>query len=136
MKAIIFFTVCLAIILPLYHVQKGDVFDVEGLKEIYFVKMDDGKAVYEKQNKTNFEIGDLSNNEGVIITIDGEIDKAIESFDIKIIKTEEIEGLNVLYGYTNMYNDFIYIDGKQSNVQLVQNQNEIIVGFPIILSGF
>ena len=30
----------------------------------------------------------------------------------------------------------IFIDDKQANVQIVEREGEMIVGFPIILSGF
>ena len=72
----------------------------------------------------------------MILTVNKGLDCVIKDFDIKIIKAENIDGLNVLYGYTNIYSDFIYVYGKQSNVQLVESQNKIIVGFPLILSGF
>ena len=136
MKAIIFFIVCSVVILPLYQVQRGDVFDIDGVEEVYFVKIQNGKQCYEKQENKTFSIEDLSNNEGVILTVNKGLDCVIKDFDIKIIKAENIDGLNVLYGYTNIYSDFIYVYGKQSNVQLVESQNKIIVGFPLILSGF
>ena len=51
-------------------------------------------------------------------------------------KGKSIDENQILYGYTNEYNDFRYVDGKKINMQIVINENEIVVGFPLILSGF
>lgn len=40
------------------------------------------------------------------------------------------------YGYSDVFNSCIYIENKKCNVQIAEDQNNITIGFPIILGGF
>lgn len=44
--------------------------------------------------------------------------------------------MKILYGYKNDFSDFRFIDGKKINVQIAWAENETIVGFPLIMTGF
>ncbi len=135
MKGLLCFGTILALIFPLYNVQSKDIFSIEGISSICFVKEKDGKLVYELQDMQN--ISDVQNAEGLILTFDGcNLDNVRAKLDVRVIKEEIVEGINIIYGYTAYYTDFIYIDGKQANVQIVENEDSIIAGFPIILSGY
>ena len=48
----------------------------------------------------------------------------------------EIEDYNCFYGYYNGYKDFRYVNGKKINFQLVLTEEEWILGFPVILTGY
>lgn len=52
------------------------------------------------------------------------------------VKTEKINNLCIFYGYTSFYQDCVYIDNKKVNVQFVLNDNNLVVGFPMILTGY
>ena len=136
MKGVVFFSLCLALVFPIYQVQRGDVFDVCGLKDVYFVKTEKGKTYCEKQDKKTFSIQDMNNQQGVVLIFESNLEDLIHGLKIKIFKKENIENLNIYYGYTPIYSDAIFIDDKQANVQIVEREGEMIVGFPIILSGF
>ena len=80
---------------------------------------------------------DLSSAEGVIIVFnDNNVSDVCQRLNLSIVKKEFIDDMEIVYGYTSLFSDHIYVDGKQSNVQIVQKQSEVIAGFPIILSGF
>ena len=49
---------------------------------------------------------------------------------------EVIKGLEIMYGYDKDYPNFNYINGKKTNVQIVKNSANIIVGYPMILCGY
>lgn len=137
MKGLVLFLTALALLAPLYNVQRKDLFDIEGVDSIYFVIGNKGKQNIVLQDKEKVEQADLSQAEGVIMLFDNlSLVEVAEVLGMKKIKEETVEEMSILYGYTNLYSDFIYIDGKQSNVQLVQKQNQVVAGFPIILSGF
>ncbi len=54
----------------------------------------------------------------------------------RIFKTQEVEEMQMYQGYTNLYKDFRYVNGKKINIQIAVKENEVIVGFPLILTGF
>lgn len=60
----------------------------------------------------------------------------IKNFQGQIYRTQDIEGMKIYYGYTNLYNDFRYVSGKKINVQIAEQEDQIVVGFPLILTGF
>ena len=131
------FSLLLSLIFPLFNVQSGNIFDLDGISSIYFVKTQDGKLFYEKQEKLEFSQIELSNLEGVILTFEGkETLDIVNKLNMKIVREEMVDDIKIIYGYTDLYADFIYLDGKQTNVQLLKRQNEVIAGFPIILSGY
>lgn len=137
MKGLICFGTMLALIFPLYNVQRKNIFCVDGISSIYFVSVAEGKLVYEIQNRDDISQKDLQNAEGVILNFEsGDAYDIATRLDVKIVKEEIVDEMKIIYGYTNLYSDFIYIDGKQSNVQIVQNQGGVTAGFPIILSGY
>lgn len=49
---------------------------------------------------------------------------------------KKINDYEIYYGYTVKYNDFVNVDNKKVNFQLVNTQEEWIIGFPLILTGF
>ena len=51
-------------------------------------------------------------------------------------KGQDVEDMEVYYGYYPGYKDFRFVDGKKINVQLVKTADCWIMGFPLILTGF
>lgn len=137
MKILLCFSLLLVFIFPLFNVQKDDMFALEGVSALYFVKNDNGKQYYEKQEKLDFSQSELANLDGIIMTFENlELETVAKNLNLKKVKQELVDDMEIIYGYSDLYDDFIYIDGKQTNVQMLKKQNEVIVGFPIILSGF
>ncbi len=137
MKCLMCFSLLIAFIFPLFNVQKSDIFAVEGISSIYFVKEEDGKMRYAIQEKSEISLLELNEIEGVILTFeDEELDEIAHRLNLKMVREEVIDDMKLIYGYTDLYDDFIYLDGKQTNVQILKRQNEVVAGFPIILSGF
>lgn len=52
------------------------------------------------------------------------------------VKIEKFNELAVFYGYTPLYQDCVYMDNKKVNMQLVLRDDILIVGFPMILTGY
>ena len=137
MKGLAIFGVLLALIFPLYNVQGKDVFYVEGVSEVYFVKAKNGEQSYILQEKKEFDQCELNEIEGLILVFqDQKIDEVVSNFKLKVVKEEMIDDIRIVYGYSDLYSDFIYIDEKQVNVQLAQNDGKTIAGLPLIFSGF
>ncbi len=63
-------------------------------------------------------------------------EELIKTHNISSYYFSEVEGMKILYGYKNDFSDFRFIDGKKINVQIAWAENETIVGFPLIMTGF
>ena len=123
--------------MPLYNVPQKSLLDIEGIKKVYSVENTSEKQMCVELNCEDVTLGQLVDADGVIIVFDDcNVYETAQKLNMSTIKEEEIEGMKILYGYTTFYSGHIYIDGKQVNVQLVQKQNEVIAGFPIILTGY
>ena len=57
-------------------------------------------------------------------------------FDNNLSKETQLENLKVYYGFYKNFEDYKMIDGKKINVQLAKTEDEWVVGFPLILTGF
>lgn len=114
--------------------KSSSLFDCEKIKN-------GNQFYYTFDNKTGQEV--LKNLK--IDEIDGLVYYFDKTEDIQSIKNklnfvyktrEVIKGMEVMYGYDSSYPDFNYIDGKKTNVQIVKNSTNIIIGYPMILCGY
>ena len=137
MKSLGLFAFLLVLLLPLYQVQNGNFIYFCDACEVFFVKEKNGKLCYEKQEKTNFSVDDFAKTEGVILKFaKNTMSEILRDLKIKVIKKELVEGVEITQGYTDLYSDFVYVNGKQSNVQIAETIDAIVVGLPVIYSGF
>lgn len=49
---------------------------------------------------------------------------------------QRLNGLEIVYGYTSKFDKFEFVGGKKVNVMIVENDEHLLVGFPIIMTGF
>ena len=62
---------------------------------------------------------------------------ALKKLNAKIVKTEYLEdGLVVIYAYTNLIKETVEIDNKNINIQIAQNDDYSIIGWPLILGSY
>lgn len=47
-----------------------------------------------------------------------------------------IDGMEIIYGYTSKFDKCEHINGKKVNVMIVEKEGCLLVGFPIIMTGF
>lgn len=74
---------------------------------------------------------------GVNLYFDGKIPFSYFSDKITYLKqTKDVGEYKVFEGYTTFFDKFNWIDNKKINVQLVQTQDQWILGVPLILTGF
>lgn len=101
------------------YVQNGDEYIVEVYSDI--------ERFYQKYSDQikGFNLYFSENVEQIIQTLSGQI-----------YRSQDVEGMKIYYGYTNLYNDFRYVSGKKINVQIAEQEKQVIVGFPLILTGF
>ena len=62
---------------------------------------------------------------------------ALKKLNAKIVKTEYLEdGLVVIYAYTILIKEKVEIDNKNVNIQIAQNDDYSIIGWPLILGSY
>ena len=126
----------LLIVFPLYDVPQKKLFEIVGISQIYLVKEENNKQIFQEIEKEDVKEGDLLKSDGVIIVFGDKPEEVEKKLGVQVVKIENVEEMQIVYGYTNLYSGFVYIDGKQSNVQIVKKGEQTIAGFPLILSGF
>lgn len=52
------------------------------------------------------------------------------------VSTEELGDLTVINAYTPYYFDCVYVQNKKVNMQIALKENQVVVGFPMILTGY
>ena len=113
-------------------ISKNDVEFDENLKivsgnQFYYTLQGD----FEKESK-NFNSID-----GVVLYFDNySLENLIKDYKIDFFKGQNVDNYEIFYGFTNIYKDFVYLNSKKVNVQIAVKENQIIVGFPAILTGF
>lgn len=65
-----------------------------------------------------------------------EVDDLIEKFSAKINYTQDLEDGMTYYGYCKGLGKSVEIDGREINIQIVSNKDNIIVGFPLIMGSY
>ena len=63
-------------------------------------------------------------------------EELLKKHDVQSYYTSSSAGIEIVYGYTNSYHDFRYVNGKKINIQIAFTDTEVVVGFPLILTGF
>lgn len=69
-------------------------------------------------------------------TDESEFERLISKYNIKVTFTEEAGKIKSAYGFSNKFNNFLYIDGKKINVQISYDNGYITIGTPVIFGGF
>lgn len=62
--------------------------------------------------------------------------KAIKEFSAEIAFEQELADGVTYYGYTKEGRKSVKLDGKEINIQIVSNKDNIIVGFPLIMGSY
>ncbi|MDE6189472.1 MAG: hypothetical protein K2G37_04225 [Clostridia bacterium] len=65
-----------------------------------------------------------------------EVDDLIDKFSAKIYYSQDLEDGITYYGYCKNLGKSVEIDGKEINIQIVSNKDNIIVGFPLIMGSY
>ena len=62
---------------------------------------------------------------------------ALEKLNAKLVKTEYLDnGTTVIYAYTNLIKEKVEVENKTVNIQIAQNDEYSIIGWPLILGSY
>lgn len=64
------------------------------------------------------------------------IDNLYQYINKNIVYYEVLENTTITYCYNPSLLNFVMIDGQKVNLQIAQNNNYIVIGYPLILGSF
>ncbi len=96
----------------------------------YYLNYQEGESV--RKNLSSYQIS------GIIFYLSKEysFNSFNKKFDYTLSAKSIVEDNDVYYGYDKDYSDFRLVGGKKINLQLVKSDNNWILGYPMILTGF
>lgn len=71
-----------------------------------------------------------------VCAISNDILQHLFDFGANLVFTENIESSNVFYLYIPLLPKYKYIIGKRVNIQIVSNENNCLVGYPMIYTAY
>lgn len=73
----------------------------------------------------------------VVFEFDRNQREYVENFlSLNFTTLQNLDDMQIVYGYTQKFDRTELIDGKKINVMIVQKEDSVLVGFPIIMTGF
>lgn len=127
---------------------KGNEINFDGLDKVCFVTdlsyaneenaVVSGNDVYITVSADKAKEIKLNNIKGYVLYFNKTSDKkALLNYFFDYSSDEYFVGNTmIMNGYTSKYSDFRYVDGKKYNAQVAFTEDYIIVGLPMILTGF
>lgn len=150
MKKLIVFLFIIALVVGGFSFEglsKG-IFVAEGIEQVCFVsgkQYEDFESVqcgekffnycsYEKAKEKAFLV---KNCDAVQFYTNEESLKAVlDKINYQQLYSEVVEGIEIGYGYSPCYASSVFIDGKKVNVQIARKDGKVVIGFPMILTGY
>ena len=143
-KIMIGFFVFVILALSLQFVKVNEFDFLDGYNKILIVtevELQNQRLLAQNGNNYYYEINDIDSLKeydyiGVNFYFDKtNLSKLLSSFS-NIYRGKVVGTYDIYYGYSVNFKDSVKVDGKKVNVQIVRTENEIIVGFPLILTGY
>lgn len=136
---------CLCSVLP-----KQSIFDLQNVKAVSFVAdVQDAQnlglqytpngsdAIIEVEPSAAAQIYQSLQPKSTIMTLESEQINALKNYlNMTNSYTQTLQDKTIIYGYTSKFNQCEFVDGKKINVQIVVDEYQILVGFPMIMTGF
>ena len=83
------------------------------------------------------KIYDSTQAKCVIMTLRVEnYQKTCDFLEISSHFTQKLDNMEILYAYSHLVSSSVMVEGKKVNVQIVKSGDEMIVGMPMIMTGF
>ena len=77
---------------------------------------------------------DLINVKSFKIIFENDFD--VSKLKLMYIKTEKVQDMKISYAFSNYFKSSVCVDGKKANIQIVEKENKVIIGSPIIMGSY
>lgn len=116
-------------------------FYVSGIVEdnpIYFSKVSNGNYTFVKLDLkfASYIAGQIENILGITVFSKGDLYEILNKLKAKICKTEEIYSRKHYFAFSPYFDKFIFVNGKKTNLQIVIDNDDIVIGTPIIYGSY
>lgn len=150
MKRVVFFIVIIAVIVAPMFASKQK-FDYQGVEKVAVVStqalqlenagiiQNGGQNIYSLSIEDYLRQKDLIKNyDGIVLFYpqDTSFDKLKNCWQISWHYQSEVEGMQIVYAFSPLVEDFLFLNGKKVNLQIAWSQSGVMVGLPLILTGF
>lgn len=150
MKRVVFFIVIIAVIVAPMFASKQK-FDYQGVEKVAVVStqalqlenagiiQNGGQNIYSLSIEDYLRQKDLIKNyDGIVLFYpqDTSFDKLKNCWQISWHYQSEVEGMQIVYAFSLLVEDFLFLNGKKVNLQIAWSQSGVMVGLPLILTGF
>ena len=114
-----------------YYIETDDVMKVErlGTFDIVTCEKKDMEKVKAKIGKTL----------GYTVRFSGDrsaVDSLLSEYGVVIRERQKIDGVEIIYGYSNRLSGGVELNGKKVNVQINYKSNAIAMGTPLIMGSY
>ncbi len=147
-KMIGFFLIILLLFVASYFEDNKNVFQdynkIAIVSSIYYEKyqnnlVESGNNFYYFFNADQeYDLNDFEKIKGINYYFDKNIPFSYFEKKVDFIYKGEgkVDNYQIYYGYYGKYDDYRYVFNKKVNFELVKTDNEWIMGFPLILTGY
>ena len=150
MKKLVVFLFIIALVIGGFSfdgLSKG-VFVTEGIEKVCFVsgrQYDDFESIkcgekffnYCSYEKAKENLNLVKECDAVQFYADeANLDDVLSKIHFQKLYSETIEGIEICYGYSPNFQTSILLDGKKVNVQIAEKDRQVVIGFPMILTGY
>lgn len=78
----------------------------------------------------------LGEPKGIVFKFEGNFNNLKKDFDLKYFEDKKFKDEKHYYTFSNKFDKFIFVGGKKVNMHVVEKENILIVGFPIISTSY
>ena len=135
MKRLLAFFVLCGLIFVFTFFNEFDILGNDKISKVCIVTNSQIASADTNEIKEKFD--NLNNVDGIILYFENSsLDDIVDFYNIDYYRGGDVEGKAVYYGYSPYYKENYSVNNKKVNVQISVQENQIIVGFPAILTGF
>ena len=150
MKRVVFFIVIIAVIVAPMFASKQK-FDYQGVEKVAVVstqalQLENAGIVQNGgQNIYSLSVEDYLRQKDLIKDYDGLVffysqdtsfEKLKDIWQISWHYKSKMEQMQIVYAFSPLVEDFVFLSGKKVNLQIAWSQDSVMVGLPLILTGF
>ena len=150
MKRVVFFIVIIAVIVAPMFASKQK-FDYQGVEKVAVVSTQalqlENAGIIQNggQNIYSLSVEDYLRQKDLIKDYDGLVffypqgtsfEKLKDIWQISWHYKSKMEQMQIVYAFSPLVEDFVFLSGKKVNLQIAWSQSGVMVGLPLILTGF
>ena len=105
-------------------------------KDVKIVANGDNLILTVNARLANYMFSKLSNFKGYVFKFKSNFDEFKKAVKFKYFKDNSFLNQNHYYAFSSQFDNFVFIDGKKVNMHIVEKEDVLIVGFPIILTSY